>query len=564
MSEFCNRKSTFTADAKLATKSHAFSGSFLVMKAALSFLIAAFVAASTADAQSVAVTKTNPTKVYMHYMPWFQTPASQGGTDGASWGGHWTMANENPNIVDASGKRQIASHYYPMIGPYDSTDPNVLEYHMLLLKYSGVDGLLVDWYGQKGTNGDINSLLSASNAIVNQTNNYGLGVGVVLEDNFAGSLTNGLPDGSNSQAVSNVTQNMQYLAANYFNKSNYLKAGASNAPLMPIFGPQKIQPVSGNSNIHSDALWSQIFANSGTNPTFMPLEYQSSDAGSNADGEFAWPYQSPNTSDHLTQVRNFYTSQAGSLKVAGKTVGGIAYPGFNDFYAQGGWGSTLFYVPEINPQTQNTTLSDLLNLYTTYQSRLDFLQLATFNDYGEGTMFEPTVEDGFKSLNQIQQFTGVSYGTPELQLIYELYLARKKYAGKPTIQAMLDNVSNDLNALDVNGARSLLSQASPAGDYNGDGVVDMNDYNAWKSSFGTSTIIHGSGADGNYDGVIDAADYSVWRESFAAGGGGAFSAVAVPEPSALMLTFLIPITIAMWNFFNSSPVAERKNYRQHN
>src|SRR6516162_4575045 len=176
-----------------------------------------------ATAQPVAVTKTNPTKVYMHYMPWFQTPSSLGGTDGGQWGIHWTMANQNPNVVDASGKRQIASHYYPMIGPYDSTDPDVLEYHMLLMKYSGVDGLLVDWYGQKGTNGDINSLLNASNAIVNQTNNYGLGVGVVLEDNFAGSLTNGLPDGSNSQAVSNVTQNMQYLAANYFNKPNYIK-----------------------------------------------------------------------------------------------------------------------------------------------------------------------------------------------------------------------------------------------------------------------------------------------------------------------------------------------------
>ena len=107
---------------------------------------------------------------------------------------------------------------------------------------------------------------------------------------------------------------------------------------------------------------------------------------------------------------------ASVLKVRGKTVGGIAYPGFNDFYAPGGAGNTLFYIPEVNPQTQTTTLSDLLNLYTTYQSRLDFLQLAMFNDYGEGTMFEPTVETGFKYLKQIQEFTGVSYDEDELQL----------------------------------------------------------------------------------------------------------------------------------------------------
>ena len=235
-------------------------------------LFAATLLPAAATGQPPAVTKTNPTKVYMHYMPWFQTPSSLGGTGGSSWGYHWRMNTQNPNIVDASGKRQIASHYYPMIGPYDSTDPDVLEYHMLLMKYSGVDGILIDWYGAHGTNGDVGSLLTASNAIVDKTNPQGLGFGVVLEDRFAGSLTNGLPNGSNSQAVNNVTQNMQYLAANYFNKPNYLKAGASNAPLMPIFGPIKIQPVNGNPNINSAALWSQIFSQSGTDPTFMPLE----------------------------------------------------------------------------------------------------------------------------------------------------------------------------------------------------------------------------------------------------------------------------------------------------
>jgi hypothetical protein len=431
-----------------------------------------------------------------------------------------------------------------MIGPYDSSDPNVIEYHMLLMKYSGVDGLLVDWYGQKGINGDINSLLSASNAIVNQTNNYGLGVGVVLEDNFAGSLTKCptacLPDGSNSEAVSNVTQNMQYLAANYFNKANYLKAGPSNSPLMPIFGPSKIQPDSSHPQINSAALWSQIFSQSATDPTFMPLEYQSGDAGTNADGEFPWPYQDAGTSNHITShLRPFYANQAAILKNSGKTVGGVAYPGFNDFYAQGGWGANLFYIPENNGQT----LTDTLNLYTTYSSNLDFLQLATFNDFGEGTQFEPTVEDGFADLNRIQQFTGVQYGTAELQLIYELYLARKKYAGKTAVQAMLDQVAADLNALNVSGARSLLGQASPAGDYNGDGVVDNNDYNVWKSTFGSSTIIHGSGADGNYDGVINAADFTIWRDTMSAGGSGSQSS-AVPEPSALMLIILASVALA--------------------
>ena len=35
--------------------------------------------------------KTNPMKVYMHYMPWFETPATLGGTN---WGYHWKMNNQ--------------------------------------------------------------------------------------------------------------------------------------------------------------------------------------------------------------------------------------------------------------------------------------------------------------------------------------------------------------------------------------------------------------------------------------------------------------------------------------
>ena len=139
------------------------------MKAAFSLLVAtlsvAFSASGAAHGQSAPVPKTNPMKVYMHYMPWFETPTTLGGSN---WGYHWKFNNRNPNIVDTAGKRQIASHYYPMIGPYASRDADVIEYHMLLMKLSGVDGVLIDWYGVQGTNGDIGQLLTSSNAIVDR------------------------------------------------------------------------------------------------------------------------------------------------------------------------------------------------------------------------------------------------------------------------------------------------------------------------------------------------------------------------------------------------------------
>ena len=92
------------------------------------------------------------------------------------------------------------------------------------------------------------------------------------------------------------------------------------------------------------------------------------------------------------------------------------------------------------------------------------------------------------------------------------------------LAADLDNVS-----VDYVGAPSL-------GDFNGDGIVDMNDYKAWKNAFGSAN----TAADGNGDGTVDAADFTIWRNSlgrvvFGAGPGATSS---VPEPTTLVLTIL--------------------------
>jgi hypothetical protein len=79
--------------------------------------------------------------VLVHYMPWFAAkPIAR------EWGWHWTMNAFDPEKLH-DGKRSIASHYYPLIGPYDSGDPAVIEYHLLLIKLAGFDGLIVDWCG---------------------------------------------------------------------------------------------------------------------------------------------------------------------------------------------------------------------------------------------------------------------------------------------------------------------------------------------------------------------------------------------------------------------------------
>lgn len=83
-----------------------------------------------------------PKLLLAHYMPWYSAKPYA-----ATWGWHWTMNHFNPDQFVSPGIRDIASQYYPLIGPYDSADPAVLEYHVLLMKLSGIDGVIVDWYG---------------------------------------------------------------------------------------------------------------------------------------------------------------------------------------------------------------------------------------------------------------------------------------------------------------------------------------------------------------------------------------------------------------------------------
>ena len=87
------------------------------------------------------------------------------------------------------------------------------------------------------------------------------------------------------------------------------------------------------------------------------------------------------------------------------------------------------------------------------------------------------------------------------------------------------------------------------GDYNGDMIVDAQDYTAWRGAFG-GTVTPGTGADGNGNGVIDAADYVVWRNSFTAGSG---SLAAVPEPNGLMLLIIAGVLLGSRRTSRLSP-----------
>jgi hypothetical protein len=50
-------------------------------------------------------------------------------------------------IIGPGERRDIGATHYPAIGPYDSTDPELLKYHINLAELSGIDVFAFNWWG---------------------------------------------------------------------------------------------------------------------------------------------------------------------------------------------------------------------------------------------------------------------------------------------------------------------------------------------------------------------------------------------------------------------------------
>lgn len=375
---------------------------------------------------AVAVEKTYMTPTFVHYMPWFESPefAEYPNTQMGNWGYHWTMATKNPeNIVN--GKREIASHYYPLIGPYDNGEPDYCEYAVVCMKLAGLDGVLIDYPGITEVH-DWKLLHEHTLAIITYLKKAGLKFGIVYEDS---SLKNAFDQSIISDKVEEGKRVLSYMNEKLFSEPHYIRF--ENKPVLLNFGPQAI---------FSDEAWSQIFSEI-PDINFLPLAFHGDYFGltKSANGAFAWV--SETTDD------GFYNYCSGF----DYCIGG-AMPEFKDYYLEGGWGNGYTDYPARGNQLFEETLERAC------AHKPDALQIITWNDFGEGTIIEPTLEFGYERLEHLQQFLGVKYSAQDLSLAVKLYQKRKEYKGQISENNKLDQVFFYLISLQLEKARSLLDE----------------------------------------------------------------------------------------------------------
>ena len=302
----------------------------------------------------------------------------------------------------------------------------MLEYALICIKLAGIDGILIDYYGKWNFN-DYAQLLLASDAVIEMCQKVGLNFGLVYEDRTLQSIVNQ----GFSNKIDLARGDMVYMEENYFKRDNYFKL--NEKPVLLNFGPITLK---------TNEEWVDVFSAIETEINFFPLSYhpQYYDLTTTVDGVYAWvgEAQTEDLSNYAQQFDFF---------------GGGALFEFREFYEEGGWQATnqsrLF---NRNGGLLRETLNNSKN------TNSDFIQLITWNDWGEGTAIEPSLEYEYQQLEIIQDFLGIPLNPDSLALTVELYQKRKEHQNKVLENKKLDQVFYYLISLQFDKASALLDQ----------------------------------------------------------------------------------------------------------
>jgi hypothetical protein len=136
---------------------------------------------------------------------------------------------------------------------------------------------------------------------------------------------------------------------------------------------------------------------------------------------------------------------------------------------------------------------------------------------------------------------------PALNSTFEIITAAGGVSGMfdtlaEELPALSPGLAWDINYSANNVVLAVVAATDLAGDYNGNGTVDVGDYTVWRNSLGQMGA--GLAADGNHNNQVDSGDFNVWKSHYgdtASGSGSAGAAstrAGVPEPASFVLLLL--------------------------
>ena len=369
----------------------------------------------------------NPEKMaIMAYQPWYGDKNEPNRWDG--WARDATRSGGeryDPNLILNQGtpdeKRKIASVYYPMIGAYKSNDREVLEYHVQIIKAMGFDVIQVNYYAERSQ-----YQKEVLDILFDLSLNYDMKMSILYEPKIHNNLS--------TQEQRNAAVETDLI--NYINKYKNHKAllQYNGRILVGSFDYNNLTDIEWGAiieRVRNETGYTMAISSQTVNiPNNRTTDEISTD---NIESAFIWSLWSESFRNwDEANVRNFTENLQKRVidwnesNHFTKLPMGMVFPGFDDTPIRA-WAQTPPGIIRKIEGTGQLFYHVSWDSFMKYKDRLDWINIATFNDWNEGTILEPSRESGhelaFITAQKIAEWKGRTAATLEqLEAITIRYL----------------------------------------------------------------------------------------------------------------------------------------------
>ncbi|MBN1596239.1 hypothetical protein JW933_09965 [candidate division FCPU426 bacterium] len=317
-----------------------------------------------------------------HYTISYRIPGISG-----SWG-RWQFlpgkkpaeGHHQPDHILANGEHDIASVYMPVIGPYDSGDPDLCEYHILLAKSVGCDAFLVDWHGHQ-TGGVTEKDAQQLETLLRMAEKLEFAVGLCFNDGCC--FPEYQPQVANrEQAIALASEGIRHIKNQYMSSPAYLRI--NGRPVLTIRNCGKAGR-DWHWPFFTRPEWDRIV--NGPSDILLIQNYQMQRDGIDfTQWDSVYPWVSIYFSDYDTDETFWENSHHAQGKNQYQFTSGLVNAGYDDRAA----GISQDRTPRVFSRRQGEKYS------ATWEDNLhngaQFIQIGTWNNHAEGTGIEPVKE----------------------------------------------------------------------------------------------------------------------------------------------------------------------------
>ncbi len=279
------------------------------------------------------------------------------------------IGRHDPEKFIAPNIRDIGAAHYPLTGPYDCSDPELIKYQLDLAEEAGIDVFVIDWFGPP--DGPVDNY---TKTLMDYVEEHGRSIRFsILYDGYHYA----------KYPLSDSLNELRYLLKTYGERSSFLRVG--NYSLIFIYA----------SRFYTSRQWDYVIRTlryEGFQAIFLADAFEE-DYAKVFDGLYTYsPLDVLLRGGNLTEV---YTN---AKLLASKYDGffaGTALPGYDDTRIR----KPGIFLDRQDGKVYNETWQAIIN------SGSDWALICSWNEWHEGTEIEPSIEYGTQYLKLTKNFS---------------------------------------------------------------------------------------------------------------------------------------------------------------